>query len=307
MSYEWCDREVYRHFTSKAEFDKAIFTLKGLVEGICLDSKVNADEILELRNWVEVNEGLMKYKPFDEIIPHIKEILSDGVVDSEEMEDLLWLVGNFSEHGKYYDIITQSIQALQGLCYGLLADDSLSEDEVLLLIKWIDENDFLDGTYPYDEIKSLLSSITSDGIITNDEILTLKAFLSEFVNCETSYNISQVELSELKDMFNVTGVCAANPRITIVNHTFCFTGKSSRTTRSEIADLVEEHHGVFNNSVVKTTDYLIVGDEGNPCWAYSCYGRKVEKAVEMRKLGGKIMIVHENDFWKALHEQEAIE
>ncbi|GMA55471.1 hypothetical protein GCM10025857_68280 [Alicyclobacillus contaminans] len=48
------------------------------------------------------------------------------------------------------------------------------------------------------------------------------------------------------------------------------------------------------------TDYLVVGDQGNPCWAFSCYGRKVEKAVKLRKQGRRILIIHEVDFWDAL-------
>lgn len=31
-------------------------------------------------------------------------------------------------------------------------------------------------------------------------------------------------------------------------------------------------------------------------WAFSCYGRKVEKAVQLRKDGSQVIIVHENDF-----------
>jgi hypothetical protein len=57
---------------------------------------------------------------------------------------------------------------------------------------------------------------------------------------------------------------------------------------------------MFNNNVVKDTNYLVVGNKGNPCWVYSCYGRKVEKAVELRKAGHKIMIIHEDDFWDAV-------
>lgn len=294
------DEMEYRKFTTKSEFDKALYTLKGLIEGITLDDEINQDEIMELKNWICVNEHLERYKPFDEIIGQIKEILSDGIVTDEEKDDLLWLAYSFADHGKYYDIITGSIQALQGLCYGLIADDKLSEKEVIALSEWIEENEFLDGTYPYDELKALIYSILSDGIITNDEILTLKAFLGEFVDCETSYNISRVELDELKDMFNVSGVCAVHPQITIANHTFCFTGKSSKCGRDEIASIIEEKQGKFNKNVIKTTNYLIIGDEGNPCWAYSCYGRKVEKAIELRKAGNKIMIVHEKDFWNAI-------
>ncbi len=53
---------------------------------------------------------------------------------------------------------------------------------------------------------------------------------------------------------------------------------------------------------LKNTDYLIVGNAGNPCWAYSCYGRKIEQAVDLRKAGGKIKIVNEIDFWDVLED-----
>jgi hypothetical protein len=54
------------------------------------------------------------------------------------------------------------------------------------------------------------------------------------------------------------------------------------------------------NSVSRKTNYLIVGDDGNPCWAFACYGRKVEKAINLRKQGTQIIIVHENDFWREI-------
>lgn len=56
----------------------------------------------------------------------------------------------------------------------------------------------------------------------------------------------------------------------------------------------------FTNNVSKSTDYLVIGAEGNPCWAYACYGRKVEAAVNLRKEGYRIILVHENDFHDAV-------
>ncbi|WP_026974233.1 BRCT domain-containing protein, partial [Alicyclobacillus contaminans] len=70
--------------------------------------------------------------------------------------------------------------------------------------------------------------------------------------------------------------------------------------RADIQKVVIEHGGRFSNSVTVDTDYLVVGDQGNPCWAFSCYGRKVEKAVKLRKQGRRILIIHEVDFWDAL-------
>lgn len=51
---------------------------------------------------------------------------------------------------------------------------------------------------------------------------------------------------------------------------------------------------------LQTKDTFIIWldemEKGNPCWAYACYGRKIEKAMELRKKGAQILIVHEADF-----------
>ncbi len=46
----------------------------------------------------------------------------------------------------------------------------------------------------------------------------------------------------------------------------------------------------------------MVGAKGNPCWAFACYGRKVEEAMALRKAGNRLLIVHENDFFDALED-----
>ena len=58
-------------------------------------------------------------------------------------------------------------------------------------------------------------------------------------------------------------------------------------------------------SVSTKTDYLVVGNAGNPCWAYACYGRKIEAAMNLRKEGGKVIIVNETDFWDVIDDLDA--
>ena len=53
-------------------------------------------------------------------------------------------------------------------------------------------------------------------------------------------------------------------------------------------------------SVSAELDYLVVGVSGNPCWAYPSYGRKIEKAMELRRQGSQLLIVHKSDFFDAL-------
>ena len=66
--------------------------------------------------------------------------------------------------------------------------------------------------------------------------------------------------------------------------------------------MIEELGGKVKTAVSKKTDYLIVGNAGNPCWAFSCYGRKIEAAMLLRREGAKVQIVNETDFWDAIED-----
>ncbi len=50
---------------------------------------------------------------------------------------------------------------------------------------------------------------------------------------------------------------------------------------------------------MKNPDDVIIGANGNPTWAYACYGRKIEAAIRLRRIGHPLLIVHEIDFWDA--------
>ena len=146
----------------------------------------------------------------------------------------------------------------------------------------------------------MLSEFLKDNILDEDEKNTLKAFMGEFIDTKKSVNVNEPDLYKLKEQYFVNGICALCPDITIPDHTFCFTGKSSNFTRSDIAEKITTLNGFFKNTISSKVNYLIVGNCGNSCWSYSCYGRKIEDAMNLRKKGVKIVIVHENDFNDAL-------
>jgi NAD-dependent DNA ligase len=304
MSKNYAEVNEYRVYTSKAEVHKAINALIGMINGVGFDEIINKDEVAEIINWCSLHRHLETKSPFKEIIPVIDRALVDGKLDYEEIEDILWVcykVVDSNEFDEYYNLITSSIQQLEGILHGMLADNELMEIEINQLAQWMEEHEFLKGTYPFDEIDSLLVSARQDGNISDDEKHMLTAFFGNFIDTRISYNINDFEIKALQSKYSVSGICAVCPEITFENKTFSFTGTSSRGTRNEIAEMIINNGGSFNNNVTKKTDYLIVGGEGNPCWAFSCYGRKVEKAVQLRKEGSQIIIVHENDFWDELH------
>lgn len=296
------DSMEFRKYTSKSEFDKALHTLEGLLKGIAIDNNISEHEIRELKNWYTYHMTYINKAPFDEILPLIEMALEDNRLSGEEIGDILWVCNNFKTDNVYYSMITADIQRLQGLLYGILADNKIEDREINELKQWLNDNDHLANTYPYDEVYSLIISVLSDGKIDDIERKTLKVFFSEFIDKSTSYNFNQVEIDKLKEEINISGICAVCPEINVENNYFCFTGASSKTTRNRIKQIIESMNGNYNDNVIKNTNYLVIGDNGNPCWAFACYGRKVEKAIKMRKQGHPIVIIHENDFWDVIDD-----
>jgi len=295
------DSKSYTLFTSKMEYDKAINTLAGLMDGMTADN-ITINEIEELQFWLQMVKPFSDKKPFDELIPLINHALSDNHLDQEEIDDIVWLCSKFKVGEGYYDLITVGIQMLNGYIHGIMADNVLSVQEVVNLKKWLELHDDLAGYFPYDEIYSLLTSILKDGVVTDDELTYLKAFLSQFIDTKRSMHLSENHFSELRKNLSVDGICAMQPEVEFDGHKFCFTGQSVRKTRRELEEIIYKLNGSFSNNVTKDTSYLIVGAGGNDCWAFSCYGRKVEQAVSLRKKGARVIIVHENDFWDAVED-----
>ena len=85
---------------------------------------------------------------------------------------------------------------------------------------------------------------------------------------------------------------------------FVFTGIFSFGSRKECRQAVIEKGGKFEDDVKKSADYLVVGKNGNPNWKHDNYGGKIEKAINFRRNYGKLAIVPESDWRKALGENE---
>lgn len=291
------DNLQYRTYTSKAEIDKALHTLEGIIKGIAIDNNVNITEVTEVIHWYEHYKPLANKHPFSELIPLLGDAITDKYLDNEEIKDIIWFCKNFRTDSNYYDMASSDIQRLHGILHGILSDNVITEDEVIGLKVWLDDNEHLASIYPYDEVYSLTLSVLTDGIVDDKEKTLLQAFFANFVDLHNTETINTAALSEIKTSICNGGICMTDPQISIEDKQFCFTGKSSKIQRKEFANVISALGGTYIDSVSTNTDYLVIGNEGNPCWAYACYGRKVESAVTLRKKGHRILIIHEVDFW----------
>jgi len=296
------DSEHFRAFTKKSEFDKALHELNGILIGIAIDEKINQKEIQELQSWIRTYHKILNYYPYKEIYEVILNAIDDNIIDDEEKQNLEWITNKYINSSVYYDVVTSDIQRLQGIFHGILSDNVITDEEIIKLDAWLEDNSHLIGHYPYDEVCSLITSILADHKITDEEKNHLKVFFSEFILEDTHSIIDFNEIQKLKQSISFAGVCTTNPQISFSNKQFCFTGKSNKSDREEIIKTIKSLDGIYINSVSSKTNYLVYGDGGSPCWAYSCYGRKVEQAVNLRKNNHTIQIVYEADFWDAVED-----
>ncbi len=280
---------------SQQEVEQAINTLKGVIQGLDIDREIDAEEIEGLKAWIGLYEPIRHLHPFNELLPVIESALEDHHLSAQEKADILWLCGQFSRKSGYLDRVSRSLQEMNGVLAGVLMDGELNEEEVFGLKRWLDKNQHLKTIWPYDEINSLVHSIIDDFQVTSDELSILQDFLATFLGME----VGDEPGMEPDDVpYSLTGVCAKDPVIELQGKTFCFTGFHSELTPQELKSIVQQRGGSVVDEVDETVDYLVVGSEGNPCWAYACYGRKIEQAIALRQQGIPLMIVHEFDFNK---------
>ncbi len=286
-----------RIFNGPRRLEKAMHMLEGIVRGVTIDGKLNDDEIAVLAAWIGENGEFRFRHPFTEVVPRLEQIINDSIFDEEERADILWLCDQFMTGSEHFDEVTADLQILHGIMGGIAADAVITEDELRALRGWLDEKPHLHGCWPFDEVNSIVSAVMSDGRIDADEHQMLLEFFADVLTFLEHKSLNRKETASSPF---VGGVCASDPQIEFEGRRFCFTGAADRGTKQELQETVIDRNGRVEKSVVKALDYLVVGARGNECWAYSAYGRKVERAIELRKSGHQLLIVHEFDFWDAV-------
>lgn len=293
------DFEQYVRFSRPQCLDRHFHELEGLLLGLLSDRMVGPAEVRALEAWLQAVGPARANAPFSEVADVVESVIADGIVDEVEVDDLLWVLGRYTAPNRYYDAVTADLQRLQGMMVGILADNVVTESEARALQDWIEEHGELRGAWPYDELSALLTHVLADGVLSTEEGALLRDYMADFVSSD-DHRVVTYSGVDLKSL-TLSGICAADPCLEFAERTYCFTGKSARAKRSDIHRIVEERGGRSASNMSSVVDYLIVGADGNPCWAFSCYGRKIEAAMDLRRLGkSTVVLVHETDFWDAI-------
>lgn len=114
----------------------------------------------------------------------------------------------------------------------------------------------------------------------------------------------EAQLERVRLLLCGQGFCTAHASVVIAGRRLCFTGRSARARREDIAHTVTALGGTFQRRVTRGTDYLVVGEQGSPSWAHGTFGDKIRCASHLKSAAKRPQIVSEADFWAACEREE---
>ncbi len=283
---------ISANFSLAANKRKAVYSLNGILQGLVADQQLNEAEFLFLDTWLRSQNHLRDDPDCTDLLDLVTDILKDGKIDEDEREDLTTLIGDIIQ----YKHVTQENEAdlvneCLGIISGIAADDILKEEEVDYLTTWLSENDYLFDTYPINVIVEALQPIANREMTTNEAANLLDLFKRITGN-----------------QFTATGSTDAHPLDFIAiepedfNHDglrMCFTGTFDKGSRKEVEAIAHALGATTKKDVSKSIDCLVIGTQVSPDWISTSYGRKIQKAIELRDSGHPLIIVTEK-YWTGL-------
>lgn len=180
-----------------------------------------------------------------------------------------------ARNGKFSEarINDRQVTELVGLARGLLADGVLDDGEIHFLHKWLAANTGVSANPLIRNLLDQIESILADGVVDDDERSDLFATLSAFA--ATDFEIGEV----LKA--TTLPLCNPVPKIGFKGKRFTFTGTFVFGKRKDCEAAVAKL-GATAGGLTQKTSFLVIGEYATDSWIQASFGRKIEKAVEMR-------------------------
>jgi NAD-dependent DNA ligase len=188
----------------------------------------------------------------------------------------------------YENEYKQSLGALLGIATGVLADRQLLDDEVRFLNTWLTEHDELAHSWPGDVVHARIKNVLADGIISEEERSHLVETLRQLVGGRIEELAASTHVSEL--------VFDEVVSVSFPGAVFCLTGDFVYGPRPVCEQEIAKRGGQIGKGITKKLQYLVVGGLGSAEWKHGSFGTKIEKAIQYKRAGLPILIVHE-DKW----------
>jgi hypothetical protein len=195
-------------------------------------------------------------------------------------------------NGNLKNNVSKAIDQLSGICAGILADGVVTEQEAMFFAEKVRSIAVFEPVWPITAIRTEVDRIFSAGRCGKTELMEIKSLMESICGNDMIANA---------DQSYSTGIALDSPPpdpVIFPDRVFIITGRFAFGTRRSVIDAICARGGTaFDAPPTTKTHYLVIGVFANRDWANSNYGRKIERAVQLRKNGSGIAIISE-EHWK---------
>lgn len=188
----------------------------------------------------------------------------------------------------------RDISEILGLVKGILSDGTVADGEAAFLRSWCEAHPDARDLWPVNVLLSRLERCFADGRIDDDERIELRDLFSDLVGGTQSVLLGYDGASALP-LDKPTPLICYGP-----DEVFTFTGKFAYGTRKQCEREVMQRGSTCAPNVTRRTSFLVIGTFGSRDWVQTAYGRKIQRAVELRDSGFALRIVGEDHWVNAL-------
>ena len=183
----------------------------------------------------------------------------------------------------------RSIDELLGLCKGVVADGKVVQAEAEFLYEWLRSNWEQRGQWPVNVLEPRLEAMLADGVLDQDESAELLDLLHQLTGVP-----GQSPDEAFENYSSSLPLDDPAPTLHFNDRVYVFTGKFCTGSRKKCTEITEALGARTNKTMAGYVDYLVVGVLGSRDWIHTSYGRKIEKAVELRNKWQRLKIVSEH-------------
>lgn len=188
---------------------------------------------------------------------------------------------------------SKAIDQLSGICAGILADGVVCDAEARFFHDWVQKFAIYEPVWPFTEILQRLKVMFADGHIDDDERNELAETMRQITGQGIFSDPSETFSSELP---------LDNPlpeKVVFSGNEFVPTGRFAFGTRQKVFEAISSLNGIPKDGFpTQSTRYLVIGVFASRDWYHTNYGRKIERAVELRAEGHPITNLSE-EHWRS--------
>lgn len=188
--------------------------------------------------------------------------------------------------------VSKAIDQLSGICSGILADGIVTDTEAKFFSDWVRKFAAFEPIWPFTDILARVDRIFADGHCDDEERAELQAMMEAI--CGHRYESQPDETRS-------TSLPLDTPlpeTLIFAEKQFVITGRFAYGTRRKVFEAIQTRGGFCSDSApTQKTNYLVIGIFASRDWYNTNYGRKIERAVELREDGTGLCIISE-EHWK---------